>query len=67
MAEEVSYCDCTKVPFPEECVEYCIERILRVATPEEKQLVLGFSPSLAHNIKFKYLINMLAVNGMRVW
>lgn len=47
-------CDCTKVPFSSACVEECIEHVLSNATIEEKQLILGFSPSLAHNIRMIY-------------
>lgn len=39
--------DCTKVPIPGKCVTYCLERILRSATIEEKQLILGLDRSLS--------------------
>ncbi len=39
--------DCSKVPIPNKCVEYCLERILRNASVEEKQLVLGLEENLA--------------------
>jgi hypothetical protein len=47
-------CDCTKLPFKKECLKYCIELILRNATPEEKQLILGFSKQLASSIYRAY-------------
>ena len=34
---------CVKAPIDEECVEFCLERILRTATPEEKRLILGYT------------------------
>jgi hypothetical protein len=54
MLNRENNCDCSKVPFSQECTPICIERVLSAATVEEKQLVLGFSSSLAHNIKFIY-------------
>lgn len=43
-------CDCSKLPFKKECLKYCIEQILRTATPEEKQLVLGLGKQLTNAI-----------------
>jgi len=47
-------CDCTKIPFSDDCLEYCIEKILRVATPEEKQNIIGLSKDLAQKIFLAY-------------
>ncbi len=38
---------CLKIPFPSKCAEYCIERVLRVARPNEKVEILGMDRSLA--------------------
>lgn len=46
--------DCTKIPFPEKCKKFCIERILRNATVEEKKLILGFDSQLAQDILKTY-------------
>lgn len=42
--------DCLSAPFPRKCAEYCIERVLRVARPEEKINILGMDRSLAEAI-----------------
>lgn len=42
--------DCLSIPFPPECFEFCIEQILRVATPEDKIRILGMDEKLAHAI-----------------
>jgi hypothetical protein len=42
--------DCARIPFPEKCRKFCIESVLRVATREEKQLVLGLDAELANRI-----------------
>ena len=42
--------DCLRIPIPPKCFEFCIEQILRVATPEEKITVLGMDENLAHII-----------------
>lgn len=46
--------DCLSIPFPLECFDFCIEQILRVATPEEKIRVLGMDENLAHAIFSAY-------------
>ncbi|MDC6386028.1 hypothetical protein D2V93_10820 [Flagellimonas taeanensis] len=45
---------CTKVPIPNECIEYCTEKILRLATPDEKQLIIGLDIDLAQKIFMIY-------------
>lgn len=39
--------DCTIVPIPRKCVDYCLEKVLSTATLEEKQLIIGLSKDLA--------------------
>ena len=46
--------DCSKVPFSEECLEFCIEKILRQATIEEKINILRLNEELAHAIYKAY-------------
>jgi hypothetical protein len=48
-------CDCTKLPFKKECLKFCIELILRKATPEEKITILGLDAELAYAIRNVYL------------
>ncbi len=42
--------DCLSIPFPKECFDFCIERILRVATPADKVRILGMDKDLAESI-----------------
>jgi len=42
--------DCLSVPFPRKCSEYCIERILIIAKPDEKINILGMNKRLADAI-----------------
>lgn len=42
--------DCTTVPIDDRCIEFCLERILRSATVEEKQLILGLDATTANDI-----------------
>src|SRR6476660_583938 len=53
--------DCSKVPFPSKCVEYCLERLLRTATLEETQLILGLDTNTAEAIFNTY--NTTSVNS----
>lgn len=41
---------CLSIPFPKRCAEYCMERVLSVARPEEKINILGMGRSLAEAI-----------------
>lgn len=45
---------CLSVPFPKKCAEYCMERVLSVARPEEKRSVLGMEDDLAEAIFSAY-------------
>jgi hypothetical protein len=54
-------CDCLMIPIPSECVEYCLEKILKNATVEEKQLILGLDKSLATAIFKAY--NTFPINS----
>lgn len=47
---ECSSDDCLSIPFPRKCAEYCIERVLSIARPEEKIKILGMEQSLAESI-----------------
>ena len=47
---------CVSFPFPKRCRDFCIERILRAATPSEKVNILNMRPELAHNIFQAYNI-----------
>ena len=42
--------DCLSIPFPPKCFDFCIEKILRVATRDDKIRVLGMNEDLAHAI-----------------
>lgn len=57
--------DCTRVPIPHKCVDYCLEKILSTATLEEKQLVLGLSKSLALAIYNAYQRNINSFDDLR--
>ncbi len=46
--------DCSKIPIPGKCVKFCLERILRNATVEEKQLILGLNKNLSDAIYNAY-------------
>ena len=46
--------DCLKIPIPPKCFDFCVEKILSVATPEDKVKVLGMDKDLAHNIFHAY-------------
>ena len=46
--------DCSKVPIPSKCIEYCLERLLRTATLEEKQLILGLDRNTAQAVFAAY-------------
>ncbi len=46
--------DCSKVPIRGKCVSFCLERILRTATIEEKQLILGLDRTLSLAIHNAY-------------
>ena len=39
--------DCSKVPIRKKCVPFCLERMLRYASIEEKQLIIGLDRSLS--------------------
>lgn len=54
MRNNANNCDCTKIPFSEECLKHCIELILRKANRQEKQSVLGFDEQLAQAIYTAY-------------
>ncbi|PPL04271.1 hypothetical protein SAMN05444682_10159 [Parapedobacter indicus] len=41
---------CTRVPIPKRCLPFCLERILRNATVDEKQLILGIEWKFAYEI-----------------
>lgn len=47
-------CDCTLIPFKEECLKYCTEEILSKANKDEKQSILGFDRPLADAIYNAY-------------
>jgi hypothetical protein len=55
-------CDCTMIPFDDKCLTYCIELILRKnidlilrkASVNEKQTILGFDLDLAQTIYDAY-------------
>jgi hypothetical protein len=53
--------DCTKVPIPINCCEYCLEKILRNANVEEKQSILGYTKTLADAIFYVY--NNYSINS----
>lgn len=55
--------DCIKVPIPQKCLNYCLERILRACTVEEKQLVLGFPNDLA--MKIFSIYNKFDINSYK--
>lgn len=42
--------DCLIIPFPKECFDFCVEKILRVARPEDKTNILGMDKDLAQAI-----------------
>jgi hypothetical protein len=47
-------CDCTKIPFREDCIKHCTESVLRKANPNEKQTILGFDATLTQAIYIAY-------------
>ena len=50
MADCVPSRDCIKDPIRKECRKFCLELLLRTATPEEKRLILGYNSSTANAI-----------------
>lgn len=46
--------DCSKVPIAKKCLPYCLERILRTATIEEKQLIVGLDQNLSQAVYNAY-------------
>jgi len=54
MADCVPSRDCIKDPIRKECREFCLELLLRTATPEEKRLILAYNPSTASAIFYAY-------------
>lgn len=42
--------DCLIIPFPKECFDFCVEKILRVARPTDKINILGMDKNLADAI-----------------
>jgi len=61
MTSDTNGCDCTKIPFSEECLKHCIELVLRKANKQEKQSILGFDEQLAQAIFTAY--NTQIING----
>lgn len=60
MSDCIATRDCIKDPIKKECRKFCLERILRTATPEEKRLILGYSHTTANaifNAYNNFLIN----------
>jgi len=50
MANCVPEIHCVKAPIDEECVAFCLERILRTATAEEERLILGYTDGTANAV-----------------
>ena len=46
--------DCLSLPLREACFDFCVEKILRVATPVEKISILGMDEDLANAIFTAY-------------
>lgn len=55
--------DCISVPFPDRCRKFCIERILSMATLEEKKLILGLKPATASAILNVYNNSAIEINS----
>ncbi|MDC6366615.1 MULTISPECIES: hypothetical protein [Flavobacteriaceae] len=45
---------CTKVPFPDECFDYCTQAVVRIATRDEKELILKLDKTLIQKIEGIY-------------
>jgi hypothetical protein len=58
--------DCSKVPIRKKCVPFCLERTLRTATVEEKQLILGLDQNLSFAIYNAYngLVDINSFEGL---
>jgi hypothetical protein len=54
MASCVRSKDCIKTPFSKECRNFCIEATLRIASPDEKRLILRFENATANAIYAVY-------------
>ena len=55
---------CTTIPFDKECLDYCMEQILRNITPEEKQLILGLDKILTEKI-FSLYNSRISIRSFR--